>query len=289
MPGKPQDVAPLLQRIAQVASDLEGAPYEVLGEGWDSVALDVAGEWIFKFPRSADAEASLLREAGFLDAIAGRVRMNVPQLIVHDRGDRPFSQHRKIAGEHLLAEGYRKLTEEHRDRLARQLAELYVDLHAIPIGVMVEAGAEPVDAFPSPEWIEERLGRLPAHLQAYGRDVIARWREEIARPADLVFGQFDGHGWNMAFDHASGTLNGVFDFADAGIGERHRDFALPNLIDPDLTGRVIAHYADLTGIAIDPARVDLNTAVQRFWEHLTDDEIDQSWLDAWAEYEAGRR
>ncbi len=44
-----------------------------------------------------------------------------------------------------------------------------------------------------------------------------------------VFGYFDGHGWNMAFDHEQGVLNGVYDFADAAIGPRSREFVYSNL------------------------------------------------------------
>lgn len=287
--GAPGDVAPLLARIGQVAPELAGQPYEVLGEGWDSVALDIAGQWIFKFPRSAWAEGALLREAGFLKAILPRVRMRLPELVLHEVDGAPFSQHRKIPGAHLLAADYKKLDEGRRDPLARQLAGLHADLHAIPPSDMESAGAGAVEALPTPEWIEERIGRLPPHLLIYARNTVARWREERARVPDLVFGQFDGHGWNMAFDHDAGVLNGVYDFADAGVGERHRDFSSTNWIDPDLTERIIVHYSALTGIAIDHRRVDLYTAVLRLWEHLGEDDIPSSLrsLEAWAEYEAG--
>ena len=41
-------------------------------------------------------------------------------------------------------------------------------------------------------------------------------------PARQVFRQFDGHGWNMAFDPQHSRLSGVHDFGDAGIGDRYR-------------------------------------------------------------------
>lgn len=285
--GAPEDIAPLLARIEQVAPELAGAPYEVLGEGWDSVALDIAGEWIFKFPRSAWAEAALLREIRFLKVIVPRVRMRLPELVLHEIDGAPFSQHRKIPGGHLLAADYQKLDQGRRDQLARELAGLHADLHAIPLGVMESAGAGPVEAFPTPEWIEERISALPSHLLAYARTTVACWREERSRDEDLVFGQFDGHGWNMAFNHDAGVLNGVYDFADAGIGERHRDFSSTNWIDPDLTSRIIAHYGALTEIAVDRRRVDLYTAVLRLREHLGEEDIPSSLtsLEAWAEYE----
>lgn len=81
-----------------------------------------------------------------------------------------------------------------------------------------------------------------------------------------IDGYFDGHGWNIAFDHATGTLNGVFDFADSGFGARHQDLSYSNWISPDLTLRIIARYEQLTGQAIDRDRVMLYSAVLRLVE-----------------------
>ena len=61
-----------------------------------------------------------------------------------------------------------------------------------------------------------------------------------ALPADdEITGYFDGHGWNMAFDHEHGVLNGVYDFADGGIGPRHQEFCYANFVSPDLSERII--------------------------------------------------
>ena len=70
-------------------------------------------------------------------------------------------------------------------------------------------------------------------------------------PLGEVFGQFDGHGWNMAFDHAAGWLNGIYDFGDAGIGVRHRDFIYCGLTSLDLMARVVLAYGAATGLAVD--------------------------------------
>ena len=76
-------------------------------------------------------------------------------------------------------------------------------------------------------------------------------------PERAVFGQFDTHGWNMAFDPHAGRLVGLFDFADAGVGPRHRDLSYPSFLSADFAARVARRVAaggevvDVTRLAIE--------------------------------------
>jgi hypothetical protein len=70
----------------------------------------------------------------------------------------------------------------------------------------------------------------------------------------------------MAFDHATGRLNGIYDFGDAGIGPCHQDFVYSSFVSTDLTQRILPHYAALTGRNPDPMRVDTLIGTHRLWE-----------------------
>jgi aminoglycoside phosphotransferase (APT) family kinase protein len=105
---------------------------------------------------------------------------------------------------------------------------------------------------------------LPASLHDWARAVLTAY-DALPSGGD-IFGYFDGHGWNMAFDHGHGVLNGVYDFADAGIGSRARDLNYSNFISADLTDRIAAAYEKQTGLTIDRREVALHTAVQRLAE-----------------------
>jgi Ser/Thr protein kinase RdoA (MazF antagonist) len=85
-------------------------------------------------------------------------------------------------------------------------------------------------------------------------------------PHGTTYGFFDGHGWNMAFDHAQGRLNGVYDFADSGLGPLHQDFIYSNFISPDLTGRIVTAYEALTGRRLDRRRITVLTGFHRLSE-----------------------
>jgi hypothetical protein len=70
----------------------------------------------------------------------------------------------------------------------------------------------------------------------------------------------------MAFDHAAGGLNGIFDFGDSGFGPLHQEFIQSSLISPDLTERIAAEYETLTARLLDRERIALITAVLRLSE-----------------------
>lgn len=92
-------------------------------------------------------------------------------------------------------------------------------------------------------------------------------------PYGNVYGFFDGHGWNMAFDHAQARLNGIYDFADSGFGPLHQEFIYSNFISHDLTARIVSAYEMLTGRRLDRRRIAILTGFHRLSElaELADD------------------
>ncbi|MDB5538695.1 MAG: aminoglycoside phosphotransferase family protein, partial [Devosia sp.] len=70
----------------------------------------------------------------------------------------------------------------------------------------------------------------------------------------------------MAFDHATGLLNGVFDFADSGFGSRHRDLSYSNWISADLTLRIIERYEELARFSVNRDLVILYSSALRLAE-----------------------
>ena len=282
------DTDPYRDAIAAVRPDLAGAALILHTEGWDSVAVE-AGETIFKFPKRPEAVTRLRREAQFLALIRPRVPLTVPDLRLHET-PMLFSEHVKIPGEMLETPQYDLLSEMQRNSMADQLAGFYAALHAIPVAEAIAAGAEPDPGWPAAVTIMALAeAHLPPALHDCARRVLSAY---AALPADdIVFAYLDGHGWNMAFDHAKGVLNGLYDFADAGLAARHKDFAYSNFISPDLTERLIAAYEFRTGISIDRRPVALHTAIQRLAE-LGSSAKDKDWfvanVVAWHDYMEAR-
>jgi hypothetical protein len=233
---------------------------------WDSVAVDVDDRLIFKFPRHEAAKKRLVAEASLLAVIRPAVTMPVPDLTLH-LGPPLFSRHIKLKGEHLLTRQYELLPGGSRQRLAADMALFYAQLHSLRACDMKAAGARPIEAWLPPEDIlKQAWPVLPSGLRRYAERTISAWQQLPPDPYGTTYGFFDGHGWNMAFDHTSNRLNGIYDFADSGFGPLHQEFVYSNWITPDLTARIVAEYEVLTGLALDRQRIHLLSGVLRLSE-----------------------
>ena len=266
MPASEFELDELRHIIVSRFPELAGASFTMLSAGWDSVAVDVDDRLIFKFPRHPRGEAALRREVAILGLVGAAVSLRVPSLDLYET-PRVFSRHRKIPGEHLLPADYDRLDEAARQALGEALGLFYAELHTIEPSQALTLGAEPAETWlPADEILRLVRPVLPPSLLAFAETAMTAWQDLEPDPYGDVFGFYDGHGWNLAFDHGATRLNGIYDFADAGVGPLHREFVYSSLISPDLTPRIIASYERHSGRAIDQRRVDVLTATHWLWE-----------------------
>jgi hypothetical protein len=273
VPPLPVDPETMQAAIAGSFPELAGSRITLLEGGWDCVAVDVDDRLIFKFPRHEQAKNALIVEASLLAVIRRAVTMPVPDLTLQP-GPPLFTRHVKLRGGHLLTAHYELLPLESRRRLAADLALFYAQLHTLDAGEMEAAGARAIRPWIRPDDILRRIWPvLPPALRRYAERTLAAWQQLPADPHGVTYGFFDGHGWNMAFDHSARRLNGVYDFADSGFGPLHQEFIYSNWIAPDLTARIVTDYEALTGRSLDRQRIDLLTGVHRLSElaELADD------------------
>ena len=238
----------------------------VAGRGWHSLAVEIDGRIIAKFPSGAEAEEALRREARLLEAVRPRVRMPVPAMVLHE-GPPLFSLHEKLPGRRLERSDYLQLEGPARDRLVRDLAGFFADLHAIPVETMRAAGAERAEWWDTqPQTLEPVWAALPADVRGQAFAAVEDYRSLRFAPEHDVYGHFDAHGWNMAFDRARSRLGGIFDFADSGFGPPEREFVQLSLTHPELARLAIDAYEEIARREIDRRRVFLLAAAQRLSE-----------------------
>ena len=260
------DASEFRSLIISVFPHLTGAVFRLAAKGWDSIAIDVDDTLIFKFPRNLTAERALQKEAALLDVIRPSLSMAIPDMRIHD-GPPVFSSHTKIEGEHLIAEDYDALRGNDRQRLAEDLARFYAELHVLDADRMRTAGAGAILPWQSPEAVRAKaLPLLPPDITSFARAVVSDFEALSPDPYGNIFGFFEGHGWNMAFDHAQARLNGIYDFADSGFGPLHQEFIYSNFISPDLTARIVSAYEILTGRRLDRRRIAILTGFHRLSE-----------------------
>jgi aminoglycoside phosphotransferase (APT) family kinase protein len=243
-----------------------GAAVRVLASGWDSDALLLDGRIVVKRPKHAAAEGRLRTEAALLALVGDRVALPVPALHLIE-GPTLWSWHRMLPGEQLLTAGYDAMTEGARQRLARDLGQFLAELHLVGV-----AEARAVGALGLPPWRNAKEVRLravpvlPETLHDVAVRVLAGYDALPPDPLGQVYGHFDGHGWNMAFDADAQVLNGIYDFADSGIGPRHQEFIYAGLISFDLMQRTAAAYEAASGLTLDHGRIALLAGMHRLWE-----------------------
>lgn len=252
----------LIELVIAARPDLAGAPVERFDSGFDFIALSV-GDMIFRFPRDAEGEAALRREAAILDAIRPRLTMAVPKLTLIE-GAAVFSAHPALPGRTLLTEDYLALPQGARDRLGADLGRFLGEMHLIPPALTAGFADGETRVWPTAEQLEaSALPHLPQGFHGIARAQLASYAALPPDPLGEAFSHFDAHGWNMAFDPISGRLNGIFDFGDARIGPVHEDWLCPSMIHPDLATNSMAAYEALTGRRLDRARIEALTSAQR--------------------------
>ncbi|OWJ64662.1 phosphotransferase family protein [Inquilinus limosus] len=259
--------------ILRAFPDLAASEFRILAESWDSTAVEADGGLVFKFPRHEPAAQRLRKEAALLGLVRPAAALPVPDLELVE-GPPLFSRHAKIPGEHLLAEHYAGLPGAARRRLAEDLARFHAGLHRLDPGRMAAAGAGPVEEWGGADRIGGKaLPALPPALRPAAERLLDAYGRLPPEPHPPVYGFFDGHGWNMAFDHGRQRLNGIYDFADSGIGPLHQEFVYSGFVSPDLSARLATAYEALTGLALDRRRIAILTGTHRLWElaELADD------------------
>jgi aminoglycoside phosphotransferase (APT) family kinase protein len=283
-----EDITLYRDAVIRAFPELEGASFSPLTMGFHSLALDADDRLIFKFPKGPEAERALRREAQILAAVRPHLSMPVPDLaLIED--PMLFSRHTKIKGEHLLSEHYEKLSIAARETLAEELARFYAEIHALDPDLMHQAGAaEILPWWPVAEIRAKALPLVPDELRILCETTITAYEELSPDPLGTTYGFFDGHGWNMAFDHQNQRLNGVYDFADSGFGPLHQDFVYSSLIAPELTWMIVDRYSRMTGRSLDAERISLLIGMHRLSDlaELADDphyvEMLLTHLAAWA-------
>jgi aminoglycoside 2''-phosphotransferase len=205
--------------------------------GWDSVALEVNGALIFRFPRPnrPDVEAQLEKERALLPELAKALPLPIPQFEYVGDGPsgsgRRFVGYRKIDGVELRASD---LATAQAERIAQQLGEFLSCLHRFPVEQAVRLGLRDVSA---DDWrrhyqelykrVRERVFPLlgePAQARA-----AALWEGFLTADAHFGFRPVlihrDLNSDHILYDPGRGTLVGIIDWGDVSIGDPAMDFA----------------------------------------------------------------
>jgi aminoglycoside 2''-phosphotransferase len=213
--------------------ELRAYSAELVAEGWDSLALEVGGTYIFRFPKRPDVEPQYLKEERLLEALADRLPAPIPRFDYVWPGGRSFPM-RFVGYPKLGGVAFDSLhwSTTQSTSLAAQLGAFLSALHRFPIQHAI-ALLPPADTTPwrdrYTELYEQVRARvlplLDASEQHAVRDLWDRLLEELTRgdfkPAVLHCDLSMNH---ILCEPKNVTLSGVIDWGDARLGDPAFDF-----------------------------------------------------------------
>jgi aminoglycoside 2''-phosphotransferase len=205
----------------------------LLGEGWDSIALLVNDQLVFRFAKRPDAAVRQTHETELLPLLAGRLPLAIPRY-TYTWTD-PAWPGKRIVGYQLIAgEPLRSGRSEYQARQATQLGEFVSALHAVSLEEAQRHGVVKRDAAGLREayWRffttvrEKMLPLFAAHEQAA---IVAFWSGYLEDDDLFTFTPTLVHRdlvpEHVLVDPMTGELTGVIDWGDAGVDDPAVDFA----------------------------------------------------------------
>ena len=231
---------------------LEFHDVRIVEDGWDSLVLDLDGEWIVRFPRRPEVEQRVEREITLLPELAETLPVAVPHFEL-------------VARNGIVCVGYRKLpgapaSSDLGERTGEDLGRFLSALHRFPVE---RARALGLPYFDPPEW-RERFGSL---CEDFRRRVFPLLRSGERQRAETIFAPVPELDFVPVLLHADlgpehvlcrdGRVVGVIDWSDARVGDAALDLAWclndtpPEVsdavartyrVDPDVRGRSLFYH-----------------------------------------------
>jgi aminoglycoside 2''-phosphotransferase len=233
---------------------------EYLSQGWDSVAVVVNDELIFRFPLRQVAEPQYLMEARLLAVLAERVSLPIPRFSYIWEGGPPY-EHVFVGYPMLQGAQLRCAMLPALDApvLAARLGRFVGELHGLPVEQAVGCGLPRESAAGWRAGGRDQHAKVTARvfplLEPFERErVRARWEAFLGDDANFGFQPVVLHadltGDHILVDITSGQIAGIIDWGDATVGDPAYDFAgLLADYGTEFAGQVLAGY----GRPVDPS------------------------------------
>ena len=194
-----------------------------LGEGCDSVAFEVNGAWVFRFPKRDDVEEQLLLEARLLPVLSRGSPLPIPEPRFHGLPSPEFPRH-------FL--GYPKLPGTAAIQLAPMavaplayapvLARFLSWLHAFPV---IEADRCGVPRQPTEALVQERrteaiddyeflTNRAPEITRPWWREALEQAGVSDAPPSLATLVHNDLAAEHVLIDETTAMITGIIDWSD---------------------------------------------------------------------------
>jgi len=222
-----------LERIKQIINqefpDFEIRRIEKMGEGENSKAFIVNGDFIFRFPKSAEIKESFRKEIALLPKIKSSLHLDIPHFDFISKEIR-FVGYKIIPGKFLTSKIYRSLKTASQVNIQKILARFLSQLHKNNLLFLFDCGLTVMNYY------EEYSDNLERAKQLIFPNIPASKRKIIVQLFDGYLNNKSNFKYNpslihndfsqdhILFENSSGKITGIIDFGDTAIGDPDYDF-----------------------------------------------------------------
>jgi aminoglycoside 2''-phosphotransferase len=229
--------------------------YARLGEGWDSVALLVNDQDVFRFAKRPDVAVRQAREAELLPLLADRLPLPIPRY-THTWADPAWPGQRIVGYPLLPGEQLMRTRSEHHAAQAAQIGAFVGALHAVPVEEARRHGVQGRDAAGQREAYRRffagvRANMLPLFTADEQAAIVAFWSGYLEDDTCFAFTPTlvhrDLNSEHVLFDPATGDLTGIIDWGDAAFDDPALDFTdLRRELGDEFARHMLAAYGHPT-------------------------------------------
>lgn len=241
-----------------------GKEVKFLGSGTDSNAFRV-DNFVYRFPHNKAVAVQYEREAAICDYIRPSLSVEVPKIEVCSESGLVYAKHKMIMGRAWDWWMFALHPIKQRN-LADGLAQFFAQLHGCDLSASFRKRIC-ADNF---EYINlnDILPQISPFLSKWQLRFLTKKINKALNASvpesDMVLCHMGIKGCNSVVDE-NGNLIGVFDFGNAGIHERWRDFVLLfNGQNTHLYKMVLRRYSKYTGIKYNCHRIRELAGIERF-------------------------
>lgn len=234
----------------------------VLGQGLDSVAYLVNHEYIFKQSKHDEARMNLKREIQILNYLKGKTTLQIPDIEYYSE-EYSVCGYKEIKGEKLTPDIYKNMSDEEKDRLARDIALFLREIHSLPLPDIDGSELHVMDDYESDyDALRETIyDKIPDKAKAYLDNLYKRiLRDE--RITEYVKALCHN---DLSCNHIiiqNNKVVGIIDFGDTAVTDADKDFVYLLEDSQEEIGRefglMILEYYHHPNITIPILKADLN-------------------------------
>ena len=196
----------------------------VLGQGLESIAYLVNNEYVFKQSKHDEARISLKKEIQVLNYLKGKVTLQIPDVEYYSE-EYGVCGYKEIKGDKLTPIIYKNMSDDEKDKLARDIALFLMEMHSIPLPDIDELELHIIDDYKSDyDALRKTIyDKIPDKSKEYIDDLYKRILNDkrISQYVKVLCHN------DLSCNHIIVQNNkavGIIDFGDAAITDRDKDF-----------------------------------------------------------------